>query len=260
LLRPNSAPSLEYAPGTAVCLENVSVCFRVHRERVASFKEYAIRKVQGKVQTESFWALNEVDLTVRQGEIFGLVGRNGAGKSTLLKVVSRVLRPSRGRVWMRGRVAPLLETGAGFHPELTGRENIFLNGTILGFTRREMEDKFDRIVDFAELWEFIDAPIRTYSSGMIARLGFSVATDIRPDILIVDEVLAVGDEAFQKKCLARMESFQEHGATVLLVSHTMDTIAKMCQRAAWLDHGRLHAVGTPEEVIAAYRAAESAGV
>jgi ABC-type polysaccharide/polyol phosphate transport system ATPase subunit len=254
MLESGSYLASEYELGTAVRMERMSVCYRVHRERVSSFKEYAIRKVQGKVQSDLFWALQDVDLSIRRGEIFGLVGRNGAGKSTLLKVVARVLRPTRGRVWVRGRVAPLLEFGAGFHPELTGRENVFLNGTILGFTRREIEARFERIVDFAELWDFIDAPLRTYSSGMIARLGFSVATDVRPEVLIVDEVLAVGDEAFQEKCKVRMQSFQEEGATVLLVTHNMETIAKMCDRAALLEQGRVRMVGAPDEVIGAYRA------
>jgi ABC-type polysaccharide/polyol phosphate transport system ATPase subunit len=197
--------------------------------------------------------LKGVDLQIYRGEVFGLIGPNGAGKSTLLKLVARVLRPTEGRVIVRGQVAPLLEFGAGFHPELTGRENVFLNGALLGFKRREMEEKFDRIVDFAELWDFIDAPMRTYSSGMWARLGFAVATDIQPDILIVDEVLAVGDEAFQRKSSARMQDFRDHGATILLVSHNMDTIEAMCHRAAWIHHGEVRAVGEAGETIRAYR-------
>jgi ABC-type polysaccharide/polyol phosphate transport system ATPase subunit len=178
---------------------------------------------------------------------------NGAGKSTLLKVVARVLRPTKGRVVVRGRVAPLLELGAGFHPELTGKENIFLNGALLGFGHRDMQDKFDQIVEFAELGEFINAPIRTYSSGMYARLGFSVATASDPDVLIVDEILSVGDEAFQKKCAARIEAYRQRGASILMVSHNMASIEAMCQRAAWLDHGIIKATGEPSEVIRAYR-------
>jgi ABC-type polysaccharide/polyol phosphate transport system ATPase subunit len=212
-----------------------------------------IRRLQRKVQNRDFWALREVNLCVNRGEVFGLVGHNGAGKSTLLKLIARVLRPTEGRVVVRGQVAPLLEFGAGFHPELTGRENVFLNGALLGFTRQEMEEKFKRIVDFAELWDFIDAPIRTYSSGMLARLGFAVATDVRPDILIIDEVLAVGDEAFQRKSSERMQSFRDQGATILLVSHNMATIEAMCRRAAWLDHGQLKGVDLVSEVIRAYR-------
>lgn len=234
-------------------LENVSVRYRVPSERIGTFKEYMIRRVQGKVRQQDFLALRNVNLTIRRGEVFGLIGSNGAGKSTLLKLVARVLKPTEGRVWVKGRVAPLLEYGAGFHPELTGRENIFLNGALLGFTYKQMQEKFERIVDFAELWDFIDAPMRTYSSGMWARLGFAVATDVEPDILIVDEVLAVGDEAFQRKSSARMQEFRQQGVTILLVSHNMDVIQSMCNRAAWLDHGEIKAMGEVAEAIKAYR-------
>jgi ABC-type polysaccharide/polyol phosphate transport system ATPase subunit len=189
--------------------------------------------------------------------VFGLIGQNGAGKSTMLKLMARVLRPTEGRVVVKGQVAPLLEFGAGFHPELTGRENVFLNGALLGFSRRDMEEKFDRIVDFAELWDFIDAPMRTYSSGMWARLGFAVATDFQPDVLIVDEVLAVGDEAFQRKSSARMQEFRDQGATILLVSHNMNTIAAMCHRAAWIHHGQVMALDSAGEAIRAYRQNQS---
>jgi lipopolysaccharide transport system ATP-binding protein len=233
-------------------LENVSVRYRVPRERIATFKEYAIRWLQGRVKHETFWALKGVSFDIQPGEVFGLIGQNGAGKSTLLKLVARVLQPTEGRVVVRGRVAPLLEVGAGFHPELTGRENIYLNGAMLGISRREMSARFDRIVDFAELWDFIDAPLRTYSSGMWARLGFAVATDVDPDILIVDEVLAVGDAAFQHKSSRRMDSFRERGTTILLVSHNMDMIEKMCSRAAWLDHGKLVAIGPAKSIVDRY--------
>ncbi len=234
-------------------LEDVSVRYRVPHERIGTFKEYVIRRLQRRVSHDEFWALRGVDLQVGQGEVFGIIGRNGAGKSTLLKVVARVLRPTIGRVWVRGRVAPLLEVGAGFHSELTGRENVFLNGTLLGFTWREMRAKFDRIVDYAELWEFIDAPLRTYSSGMVARLGFAIATDAKPDVLIVDEVLAVGDEAFQHKSAARMNEFREQGATILLVTHNMANVRAMCQRAAWLERGQVLALGSAEQVAAQYQ-------
>ncbi len=233
-------------------LSDVSVEYRVPQERIGTFKEYAIRMLQGKIKHRTFKALNGVNLEVKQGEIFGLIGPNGAGKSTLLKLVSRVIRPSHGRVVVRGNVAPLLEIGAGFHPELTGRENVFLNGAMLGFSRQEMEDKFPRIVDFAELGDFIEAPIRTYSSGMLARLGFAVATDSQPDILIVDEILSVGDEAFQHKSYERILSIKAQGATILLVSHSMGMIESMCQRAAWLDHGQIMSMGPSKEVIDRY--------
>jgi len=236
----------------AIILEDVGVRYRVPSERIMTFKEYMIRRFQGKIKNRDFWALQNLDLTIYRGEVFGLIGPNGAGKSTLLKLIARVLRPTNGRVWVRGNVAPLLETGAGFHPELTGRENIYLNGAMLGYSHQEMQEKFDRIVSFAELHEFIDLPMRTYSSGMWARLGFAAATDVQPDILIVDEVLAVGDESFQRKSYARIMQFRDQGATILLVSHNMSTVESMCHRAAWLDHGQLKAVGKSEEVIQYY--------
>ena len=236
-------------------LEDVGVRYRIASERVATFKEYLIRRFQGKIALGDFWALRQVDLNIFKGEMIGLIGPNGAGKSTLLKLIARVMRPTKGRVWVKGVVAPLLEFGAGFHPDLTGRENIFLNGALLGFTNDEMQEKYDRIVDFAELWEFIDVPVRNYSSGMAARLGFAVATDIDPDILILDEVLSVGDEGFQHKSLARMEEFRDHGATIILVSHNMDTIKEMCHRAVWLDHGQITMVGETSEVVPAYQEA-----
>jgi ABC-type polysaccharide/polyol phosphate transport system ATPase subunit len=237
----------------AISLEKVGVRYKVASERIPTFKEYMIRRFQRKVQMRDFWALEEISITIHKGEVFGLIGPNGAGKSTLLKLIARVLRPTQGRVIARGRVAPLLEFGAGFHQDLTGRENVFLNGALLGFSHEEMRDKFNRIVDFAELWDFIDVPMRNYSTGMWARLGFALATDVEPDILIVDEVLSVGDEAFQRKSFAKMETFREMGATILFVSHSMDAIANMCHRAAWLDHGHLQALGEVHEVINAYR-------
>jgi lipopolysaccharide transport system ATP-binding protein len=236
----------------SVRLEDVSVRYRAPQERIGTFKEYMIRRIQGKIKHSTFWALEKANLSINKGEVFGLVGENGAGKSTLLKLVARVMRPTRGRVLVKGRVAPLLEVGAGFHPELTGRENIFLNGAILGFTHDEMEAKFDQIVDFAELWDFIDAPLRTYSSGMWARLGFAVATDVNPDILLVDEILSVGDAGFQLKSADRIEAFRASGTTILLVSHNMELIENMCQRAAWLDHGKIMAVGSARSVVDQY--------
>lgn len=228
-------------------------------DRYGTFKEYAIRRLQGRVGHRALWAVRDATFEVARGEVFGLVGRNGAGKSTLLKVVARVLRPTSGRVRVEGNVAPLLEIGAGFHPELTGRENIFLNGTILGFSRRDMERKVDRIVEFSELREFIDAPLRTFSSGMASRLGFAIASDVEPDVLIVDEALSVGDEGFQRKCEDRMRGFRSRGATVLLVSHSMKTIRGICGRAAWLDLGEVRAVGQVDEVVSQYEASLQGG-
>mgnify|MGYP000895071640 CR=1 FL=1 len=237
-----------------ISLQDIVVSYKAPTERFATFKEYAIRVVQGKIRQAEFLAVNHVNLDIYRGEVFGIIGQNGAGKSTLLKVVARVLPPTEGRVVIHGWIAPLLELGAGFHPELTGRENIFLNGAILGFSRKEIEGYFQEVVDFSELGEFIEAPIRTYSSGMLGRLGFAAATVQRPDILLVDEVLSVGDEAFQEKCFKRIDSFRGQGTTILMVTHAMGQVQEMCQRAAWLDHGNLMFVGKPEDVISAYRA------
>jgi ABC-2 type transport system ATP-binding protein/lipopolysaccharide transport system ATP-binding protein len=238
---------------TAIHLEGVSVRYRIPTERFNSFKEYMIRRLQRRIRHQHLWALKDVSLEVGKGEVFGLIGQNGAGKSTLLKVVAKVLRPTKGRVWVKGRIAPLLEVGAGFHAELTGRENVYLNGALLGFNQREMDQKFQQIVDFAELWDFIDAPLRTYSTGMRARLGFAVATDVEPEILIIDEVLAVGDEAFRRKSSKRIQTFHDMGATILIVSHNLDIIQSMCHRAAWLDHGEIRKVSEAGEVVEAYQ-------
>lgn len=234
-------------------LENVSVSYRLPSERIGTFKEYAIRKLQRKIRIEKFWALTDISLQVNRGEVFGLIGNNGAGKSTMLKVISKVLKPTKGRVVVYGKIAPLLELGAGFHPELSGRENVFLNGALLGYSRDEMEAVFDEIVEFSDLDQFINSPVRTYSSGMHARLGFAVATAHMPEILILDEILSVGDEAFQKKSRDRLQNFQKQGSTVLMVSHALDTMIGMCDRIAWIDHGKTQKIGDPQEVIAAYR-------
>jgi len=236
-----------------VVLENVSVQYRVPKERIGTFKEYAIRALQRRLQFMKFLALKDVNLTIYRGEVIGIIGNNGAGKSTMLKVISRVLRPTIGRVVLYGKIAPLLELGAGFHPELSGRENVYLNGALLGYNQTEMDEVSESIVDFAELRDFIDAPVRTYSSGMYARLGFAVATARIPEILIVDEILSVGDESFQKKSNELMQSFQKQGATVLIVSHNLTKIQEMCQRVAWLSRGELKMVGDPTQVVQAYR-------
>ena len=234
-------------------LEGVAIRFRVPREPIHTLKEYAIRVLQRRIHYEAFYALKDVSLEIEKGEVFGIIGRNGAGKTTLLKVVSRVLRPTRGRVRIIGRLAPLLELQAGFHYELTGRENVFLNGTLLGFSRAEISSRFDQILDFSELQDFIDAPIRTYSSGMTVRLGFAVATSIRPDVLLVDEVLSVGDERFQEKCIARMTAFREQGTTTLFVTHNTSLARTMYHRGVWLDHGVIRAQGPIDEVIHQYQ-------
>ena len=235
-------------------LEDVSVVYKVTKERINSFKEYALRRMRREILHEEFHALSHVSLELTPGEIFGIVGRNGAGKSTLLKVLARVLRPTEGRVWVKGHLAPLLEMGAGFHPELTGRENVYLYGALLGFGRDEMDAKFERIVDFAEVWDFIDNPLRTYSTGMVTRLGFAIATDVKPDVLIVDEILGVGDEAFQRKSRERMLGFCDQNATVILVTHNSSLMESMCSRALWLDRGQTKMLGPADEVAAAYYA------
>jgi len=203
-------------------------------------------------ERETFWALSDVDFDIRQGETVGIIGRNGAGKSTLLKILSRITYPTRGVVDIYGRVASLLEVGTGFHGELTGRENIALNGSILGMSRREIKNKFDEIVAFAEVENFLDTPVKRYSSGMYVRLAFAVAAHLDPEILIVDEVLAVGDFAFQKKCLGKMQEVSGAGRTVLFVSHNLTSVNSLCQRAAWMEAGRLHRDGPASEVVEAY--------
>lgn len=246
---PEGVPS---ADRYAIEVEQLGVRYRLPSISTSSVKEFVIRMVKGELHYSYHWALRDINLKVRTGEILGLVGHNGAGKSTLLKVVARILKPTEGRMIVRGDVATLLGVGAGFHQELTGRENVYLNGTILGFSMEEMNEKFDRIVDFAELWDYIDQPIRTYSSGMRARLGFAIATDSKPDILIVDEILSVGDEAFRKKSADRMKSFRDQGTTILLVSHSMNTIQDICHRVAWIHQGQLRMIGEVDEVVERY--------
>jgi ABC-type polysaccharide/polyol phosphate transport system ATPase subunit len=239
----------------AVRVDDVSVEYQCPRERVVSLKEYVLRTLQGRSDhrsNDAVRALDSVSLELRAGEIFGVIGPNGAGKSTLLKVLSRVLPPTRGRVRVWGQVAPLLELGAGFHTELTGRENVFLNGALLGHPRALLAQMFDSIVAFSELGDFIDAPLRTYSSGMFARLAFAVATAVRPDLLLVDETLSVGDARFAEKCLDRIEQFRRSGTTILIVSHSDGLISKWCDRAAWLHGGRLRRVGPAAEVVEMY--------
>lgn len=241
-----------FAPEDRIILGDVSVNYRLPRERVSSFKEFAIRKLQRRLEYIEFRALQNINIKVKHGETLGIIGFNGAGKSTLLKVISRVLHPTSGRVVIKGRVAPLLELGAAFHPELTGRENIFLNGVLLGRKNQEMEDRFEDIVEFAGLRDFIDVPVRTYSSGMLARLAFSVATEVDPDILLIDEILSVGDSSFAKKSQARIRQFQDNGVAVVLVSHTLSSLQELCNRVIWLDRGKIVEDGDPERIIQSY--------
>jgi len=249
------APAHRRAGALALVLDDVAVRYRVPREQTKSFKHHAIRWLKREVVYESFWALDEVTFEVARGEVFGIIGPNGAGKSTLLKLIARVLRPTRGRVRVFGQIAPLLESAAGFNDELTGRENVYVYSAVLGHRRAETAARFDTIVEFAGLEQFIDSPIRTYSSGMLARLAFSVATAVAPDILIVDEVLSVGDAEFSKKSTERIEGFRKAGTTIILVSHDLDAVAELCDRAVWLEHGKLKATGAAVDVVAAYREA-----
>ncbi|MBR3494857.1 MAG: ABC transporter ATP-binding protein [Clostridia bacterium] len=235
-----------------ITVEHVTMNFRINVSRTNSLKEYFVAKLKGRLRYENFQALRDVTFSVQQGEILGILGRNGAGKSTLLKVISGIYRPTSGSVVTRGRIAPMLELGSGFDYELSGRDNIFLNGAILGFDEKFLHDRYDEIVEFSELGEFIDQPIKTYSSGMVMRLAFAVATLVSPEILIVDEILSVGDAAFQKKSYARMMEMMSSGTTVLMVSHNIDQIRSMCQRAIWLDHGSLRMSGEVAPVCDAY--------
>ena len=226
--------------------------FNMSRERVDSIKEYLIKVAKRQLFFDEFWALQDVSFDIRKGEVFGLVGLNGAGKSTLLKLVAGVLKPTAGTVLVEGEIAPLIELGAGFDPDLTARENIYMNGAVLGYNTAYMRERFQDIIDFSELKDFVDVPVKNFSSGMYARLGFAIATLVRPDVLIVDEILGVGDFRFQKKCQRRIQELMGGGTTVLMVSHTGETIKKFCSRAAWLENGRLREIGPAAEVCAHY--------
>ena len=233
-------------------INNVSMGFRMDLNRVTSLKEWVVTWLSKKSNYKMFWALHDVSFNVRRGEVVGIIGRNGSGKSTLLKIISGLYEPTKGEVKVAGRIVPMLELGSGFDPELTGRENVFLNGAILGYTEAFLKEKFDEILEFSELGSFIDMPLKTYSSGMMMRLAFSVATIVRPEILIVDEILAVGDEAFQKKSRAKMMELMGGGTTVLYVSHNLDQIRELCSKVVWLDHGEVLKKGDTKEVCDAY--------
>ena len=240
-------------PTTAVDIVGVSKRFRLYHEKVSSLKERVLRA--GRNPYEDFWALRDVDFRISAGETVGILGRNGSGKSTLLKCVSGILQPTEGRVEVRGQLAALLELGAGFQADLSGRDNVYLNASLLGLSTREVDRRFDEIVAFAELEQFIDNQVKFYSSGMYVRLGFAVAVNVDPDVLVVDEVLAVGDENFQRKCLERIRSFQEDGRTILFVTHAADLVREICDRAMVLNQGRMAGTGTPGEAVRIFREA-----
>ncbi len=237
----------------AIEFHNVSKSFRIDRDRPRTFQELFIQLFRrSRRGANIFWALRDVSFTVERGSSVGLIGTNGAGKSTTLKLISRIIQPSSGTIAVRGRVTALLELGAGFHPELSGRDNIYLNGAVMGLTRKEVDDKFDRIVEFAELEDFVDVPLKDYSSGMQARLGFSTAIHFDPEIVLLDEVLSVGDQAFQQKCVDRTRRLRRKKVTMLFVSHSIETVMSTCNKAIWLDHGRLRMAGDAVSVCNAY--------
>ena len=237
---------------TMIEVKNVSMVFNLATERVDTLKEYVLKLAKHQLMVQKFYALREINLEIERGEAVALIGVNGSGKSTLLKVIAGVLHPTTGSVQVHGSIAPMIELGAGFDPELTARENIFLNGAVLGHGRKFMEAHFQSIVDFAELWDFVDVPVKNFSSGMVARLGFAIATEIKADVLIVDEVLSVGDFRFQEKCKKRMEEMMSGGTTLLFVSHSTKQVRQLCKKAVWLKKGQIQMMGDVDTVCDAY--------
>ena len=238
---------------TMITVKNVSMVFNLATERVDTLKEYVLKLAKHQLMVQKFYALRDINLEIERGEAVALIGVNGSGKSTLLKVIAGVLHPTTGSVQVHGSIAPMIELGAGFDPELTARENIFLNGAVLGHGRKFMEAHFQSIVDFAELWDFVDVPVKNFSSGMVARLGFAIATEVSADVLVVDEILAVGDFRFQQKCKERISQMMENGTTLLFVSHNEEQVKELCKRAVWLRHGKLLADGNVSEVCELYQ-------
>jgi ABC-type polysaccharide/polyol phosphate transport system ATPase subunit len=239
-------------PNTLIEVDDVSMLYNISREKADSLKEYLIRALKGGLAIDEFWALRNVSLRMMRGESLGIIGLNGSGKSTLLKLIAGVLQPAKGKIQVKGSIAPLIELGAGFDYDLTARENIYLNGAILGHSRAKMNESFDEIISFSELEDFIDIPIKNFSSGMVARLGFAIATINRPDILIADEILSVGDMKFQKKCESRISEIVNNGASVIYVSHSVESVKKICAKAAWLHKGELVRFGDADSVCDAY--------
>ena len=238
---------------TVISIQNVTMQFNLAQEQFAGIKDFLVMLSKGKIKFHKFYALQNINLEIKKGESWALIGVNGCGKSTLLKLISGIFSPTQGQVYVGGSIAPLIELGAGFDLELTARENIFLNGAVLGYPKKFMKEHFEEIIEFAELEEFIDVPVKNFSSGMIARLGFSIATVVKADILIIDEILAVGDYAFQQKCYKRMERLMADGTTILLVSHDMGQVEKMCEKAVWLKKGIVQKIGKTAEVCEAYK-------
>ena len=253
-LREQQARDAERQRKKIIEVQDVSMRFRLTDDKILSLKEFGTRKLSGKLTTNEFWALKHVSFDVYKGEVMGIIGHNGAGKSTVLKVISGILKPTEGSVTCRGNIVPMLELGSGFDMDLTGHENIFLNGAIMGYNEEFLHSKYEEIVEFSELGQFIEVPIRNYSSGMLARLAFSIATVVNPEVLIVDEILSVGDAAFQEKSKKRMLEMMSGGTTVLFVSHSLQQIREMCDRVVWLEQGQEKAFGKTDEVCNAYEA------
>ena len=240
---------------TIINVEHVSMRFNLSSEKFDSFKEYVIKSLKKQVSYDEFWALKDVSFEVKRGDSLGLIGLNGSGKSTMLKTIAGVLKPTKGTVTVGGNIAPLIELGAGFDMDLTARENVFLNGALLGYNRAQMEAQYEDIVEFSELRDFMDVPVKNFSSGMVSRLAFAIATIGIPDILIVDEVLSVGDFRFQEKCEARIQNMKDQGTTILFVSHSIEQVKKICNKVVWLDHGVMKMFGDAQEICSIYEKA-----
>lgn len=238
-----------------ITVDHVSMRFRMATEKVDSLKEYFIKTIKNQISTSEFWALQDVSFQIQNGDALGLIGLNGSGKSTMLKIIAGVLKPTRGSVAVQGEVAPLIELGAGFDFDLTAGENIFLNGALMGRSRQEMEKNFEEIVEFSELRDFLNVPVKNFSSGMVSRLAFAIATTGTPDILICDEVLAVGDFRFQQKCMDRIQSMLDQGTTLLFVSHSIDQVKRLCNKIVWLEKGQMKMFGQADEIAEIYKTA-----
>ena len=248
-LETNTSP-----PSPLVEVRDVSMRFRMPTEKIDNIKEFFIKLLKGKLKYEDFWVLKNISFEIHKGESVGILGRNGAGKSTLLKMISGIVEPTSGSICVRGSIVPLLRLGAGFDMNATGKENVFLNGAMLGFSKKEMLERYDSIVAFSELGRFMNMPLKNYSSGMLTRLGFSIAVDVNPDLLIIDEILAVGDAPFQKKCAAKIRELQENGTTLLLVSHSAEQVKKLCKTALWIKNGEIVLYDEAKKVSEAYAA------
>ncbi|MGN1319667.1 MAG: ABC transporter ATP-binding protein [Acutalibacteraceae bacterium] len=240
----------------AVELRDIEMHFNMSSEKLQSLKEYFLKFVKHELRFEDFVALDKVSFDVKKGDVFGIVGLNGCGKSTTLKIISGILKPTNGTVETDGIIAPLIELGAGFDMELTARENIYLNGSVLGYSKKFMDEKFDEIVDFSEMRDFLDVPLKNYSSGMVARIGFAIATVTTPDILIVDEILSVGDFLFQKKCEERINAMMQDDTTVIIVSHSISQIERLCKHCVWLEKGKVKMIGDTADVCNAYKSSK----